>query len=253
MDQIPFCACCANQEEDLVVRGKEKHVASPGLALDEVPGPYPDAKDIFKSEPAKDEQKPVVRLPYAASEDKHRPMQAGNGKKGLDGTWMEAINSSGEMKYHWIQSKSLTWADRSVTQLQRDDADAESFHMIYNNQQMTARLAAGGSELHWSDSDVWKRAGLDGKWQESKSPQLVHAIRGNILSAEGRDWQLMLQGENEFSLDFQGTVVTARLDSIGQKLQWSDGDSWNRQNYDQCPGKFPHERADLLAKDANEY
>lgn len=184
--------------------------AVPGVGLNELPDQYPKGA-LVMSEECK--VAPII----ARSRD--------NESK-LDGTWQET--NCRETKCHTIQGSKLTWADNSVTSL---NISGDKLSMVYNGEQMSANLVAGGQQLHWNDKDVWTRAGLEGKWREGRS-NLVHTIKGNTLSAEGVDWQLQLKGPTSFMLDFHGTEMSALLDELCQKLNWSDGDVWHRVNYE---------------------
>jgi len=89
-----------------------------------------------------------------------------------------------------------------------------------------ARLLAD-DELHWSDGDVWARTTpsyveFDGEW----GPASIR--NGTLTWSEGEDVAIVVTSRKTFRMDYVGKVYTAKLLDNG-KLQWSDGDLWERQ------------------------
>jgi hypothetical protein len=94
----------------------------------------------------------------------------------LDGTWVEF--GSGNPLYHLIEEETLTWADGSLSSLDRDPKKPDRVSMTFNGQTTNGVMDESGTKLIWSDGDTWFRASFDGWWEENHNriEDIVHVI-----------------------------------------------------------------------------
>jgi hypothetical protein len=148
------------------------------------------------------------------------------------GTWVQQV-SGGKYLYHLINQDTMFWANGNTTILERDTQNQMKIVMQHQGQRTSATLSADGNFLEWSDGERWKRAGLDGAWKGAMSG-CIHLISGSSLWNYGKKQQSTTSkemtwiSESAFSVEEGGQRFTAEMDSLGQKLVWSDDDVWTR-------------------------
>merc|ERR1719183_821849 len=78
--------------------------------------------------------------------------------------------------------------------------------------------------------------GFDGTWVDTASGyQHYHIIEQDKLTWADRTLTMLTiepQQVKEFSMEYNGKMISASLDLTGNKLEWSDGDTWKRAGLD---------------------
>jgi hypothetical protein len=165
---------------------------------------------------------------------------------GFDGTWVEPpqeeLDDGGELLYHYIEGKTLYWADGAMNALEKCSA---SVIMERRGVVMSGALRSDSSELEWSGGSppvsqkIWRRADCQGSWRgdQEGGSDLVHCVKNWTLSAlmmsgsgkaEICHQELAHIGPNSLSLLTDAGILKAKLSPLGQRLFWSDGQVWTR-------------------------
>jgi len=132
-----------------------------------------------------------------------------------------------------ISECTLRWSNNVISKIVVDGGK-----LRIEDSDTTASLDGTNNTLTWSDGDIWKRTlvptEFTGNWQDDSKG--IHSIVGTTLKwSNGTISDVMFSG-GQLRLD--ENKLTASLDDAKTKLQWSDGDVWNKTDAPAASSEF---------------
>jgi len=138
---------------------------------------------------------------------------------------------------HVMQGGYLYWADGTTTDVE-DTSPVDrpgSFSTMLWGTSYHGLVDTNGQVIHWNDGSEWIRlekseSSLDGSWRvESEARPQRHSIAGTTLYlADGTTAEISESSPGVFTTTRSSQSSYGRLELCGQRLKWSDGESWTR-------------------------
>lgn len=144
----------------------------------------------------------------------------------LDGRWQDGA------LLHVIRGSSIFWADGTATEM--EETGHGTFSTILFGTVYHGSVEAGGQVIKWNDGSSWYRTteqdDIDGQWsQETEMQPQQHAIKANMVYwADGSVTSIVELSPGYYTTMLSGQAYSCHLEPGGQRLRWSDGDTWFR-------------------------
>lgn len=153
-------------------------------------------------------------------------------QKAFDGRWIRDKNGLDLIDIH---DGKLRWSRGKKSKTMPVQLNKKN-HVVIAGREGEHEMVLKGGKLLWSDGDSWSRIDdsniFKGKWVREKNNKHSFLINGNKMRWSG---QAMDTPSIPLMLDSTASRVTFRMNGAtheghmdGQKLKWSNGDTWTR-------------------------